>query len=100
MDKKEQARITRQQNKAARDAAAAERAVQQRKDKAIVLDALRGVLQDPEATTEQRIFAVCTLDRMQYYNFVPYGVKPGKMDSDALIADFARKLEAYQANNK
>lgn len=100
MDKKEQARITRQQNKAIRDAARAERDTQKMKDRVIVLDALRAILKDPEATSAQRIYAVAVLDAMQYYHFIPCSVKQPGADSDALIADFARRLEEYQANNK
>ena len=91
-----QALTTRQRNKEARAAARAEREAQEKADKALVLEALRGVLQDPSATAEQRIFAVSVLDSIQHYYLVPYGVKhPGK-DSDALIADFAKRMEAYQ----
>lgn len=90
----EQAKTTRQRNKEARAAARAEREAQEKADKALVLEALRAVLKDPEATTEQRIFAVAVLDGMEHYGFVPYDVKhPGK-DSGELIAEFARKLEA------
>lgn len=88
------AQSTREHNKEARAAARAEREAQEKQDKALVLAALRAVLKDPEATTEQRIFAVAVLDSMEYYGFVPYDVKhPGK-DSSELIAEFARKLEA------
>lgn len=97
MDKAhEQAQITRQRNKEIRAAARAEREAQEKADKALVLEALRAVLKDPEATTEQRIFAVAVLDNMQHYYLVPYNVKhPGK-GRDALIADFAKRMEAYQ----
>lgn len=95
-----QAQITRQRNKEARAAARAEREAQEKADKALVLEALRAVLKDPEATAEQRFFAVAVLDSMGHYGFVPYDVKhPGK-DSSELIAEFARKLEAYQGKDK
>lgn len=95
-----QAQTTRQRNKELRAAARAEREAQEKADKALVLEALRAVLKDPEATTEQRIFAVSVLDSMQHYYLVPYDVKhPGK-DSGELIAEFARKLEAYQEKGK
>lgn len=96
----EQAQITRQRNKEIRAAARAEREAQEKADKALVLAALRAVLQDLEATTEQRLYAVAVLDNMQHYYLVPYGVKhPGK-DSDALITDFAKRMEAYQEKDK
>lgn len=97
MDKAhEQAQATRQRNKETRAAARAEREAQEKADKALVLEALRAVLKDPEATTEQRIFAVAVLDNMRHYGIVPYNVKhPGK-DSDAIIAEFARELEKRQ----
>lgn len=91
---------TRQRNKEIRAAARAEREAQEKADKALVLEALRAVLKDPEATAEQRIFAVAALDNMQHYYLVPYGVKhPGK-DGDALIADFAKRMETYQEKDK
>lgn len=89
-----QAQITRQRNKEARAAARAERDAQERQDKALVLEALRAVLKDPEATTEQRLYAVAVLDNMQHYSFTPYGVKyQGSADA---TADFVKELEAYQ----
>lgn len=92
-----QAQITRQQNKAAREAVRAEREAQEKADKALVLGALRAVLKDPEASTGQRLFAVAVLDNMQHYSFVPYNVKYPEKASDDVIADFARRLEEYQA---
>ena len=92
----EQAQITRQRNKEIRAAARAEREAQEKADKALVLEALRGVLRDPNASAEQRLYAVGVLDHMQHYYLVHYGLKhPGK-DSDTLIADFAKRMEAYQ----
>lgn len=92
----EKAKSTRQRNKEARAAARAEREAQEKADKALVLEALRAVLKDPEATTEQRLCAVAVLDSIQHYYLVPYDVKhPGK-DSGELIADFAKRMEAYQ----
>lgn len=92
----EQAKITRQRNKEIRAAARVEREAQEKADKALVLEALRAVLKDPEATTEQRIFAVAVLDNMQHYYLVPYNVKHARKGRDALIADFAKRMEAYQ----
>ena len=90
----------RRANMEARKAAREAREAQEKADKTLVLAALRAVLKDPEATTEQRIFAVAVLDSMGHYGFVPYDVKhPGK-DSNELIAEFARKLEAYQEKDK
>lgn len=95
-----QALTTRQRNKEARAAARAERETQERQDKDLILAALRAVLRDPEATTEQRLYAVAILDNMQHYYIVPYNVKhPGK-DCDALIADFVKRMETYQERDK
>lgn len=86
-------KTTRERNKAARDARRSAREAEERQDKAVVLDALRAVLKDPEATTEQRLYAVAVLDNMlQYYGFVPYGVKyQGSADK---VAEFAAALQA------
>ena len=90
----------RRANMEARKAAREAREAQEKADKALMLAALRAVLKDPEATTEQRLYAVAVLDNMQHYYIVPYNVKhPGK-DSDTLIADFAKRMEAYQEKDK
>ena len=92
MNKQEQARATRAANKAKREARRAAQAAERERDKALILDALRAVLQDPEATTEQRLFAVAILDKIKYYDFVPHDMR----HSDNLVADFAKRLEAFQ----
>lgn len=93
-----QAQITRQRNKAAREA----REAQEKQDKILVLDALRATLKDPEATTAQRLYAVAVLDNMQYYHLVPYGVRyPGQsenVDMEAINAVILESME--QAKNE
>lgn len=96
----EQAQITRQRNKEIRAAARAEREAQEKADKALVLEVVRDALKDKEATTAQRLFAVAVLDNMQHYYIVPYNVKYPGEDSDALIADFVKRMEIYQAQDK
>lgn len=92
----ERRRANMEVRKAAREA----REAQEKADKALVLETLRAVLKDPNATAEQRLYAVAVLDNMQHYYLVPYGVKhPGK-GSDALMADFAKRIEAYQEKDK
>ena len=103
MDKAhEQAQTTRQRNAEARKARQAERYAQEKKDRALVLEALRAVLKDPEATTEQRLYAVAVLDSMESYHFIPYSMKnPGAGKSNGeIIADFAKRMEAYQGKDK
>lgn len=82
----------RRANMEARKAAREAREAQEKADKALVLETLRAVLKDPEATTEQRLFAVTVLDKVKYYNFIPHDTK----SADDLIADFARRLEEAQ----
>lgn len=104
MDKaRERAEATRQRNAEARKARQAERYAQEKKDRALVLEALRGVLQDPNATTEQRLYAVAVLDSMESYHFIPCSMKrPGEgKSSEELVTEFARELEKRQeAENK
>lgn len=90
-------KTTRERNKAAREARRAAREAEERQDKALVLDALRAVLKDPEATTEQRLYAVAVLDNMQYYRFVPCGVYQGSADK---VAEFAAALQAIAEGGK
>ncbi len=90
MDKShEQANITRQQNKAIREA-------QEKADKALVLEVIRDALKDKEATTAQRLFAVAVLDNMQYYHFVPYDVRHLLQTADAEKMD-ARSWSAWKS---
>lgn len=88
-DEKARAQITRQRNKEIRDAARAEREALEKTDRALVLGALRAVLEDPGATAAQRIFAVSVIDRMGHYGYVPYDMK--HLD-DEIIAEFAKRL--------
>lgn len=74
--------------RARREALAAE----QERDKALVVDALLAVLQDPEATTAQRLYAVAVLDKVKGYGFVPHNMR----NDSALVADFARLVETAQ----
>lgn len=94
---------TRQRNAEARRARQEARYAQEKKDRALVLEALRAILRDNLATVEQRIFAVGILDSMENYHFIPCSMnRPGggKRDDD-LIAEFARELEKRQeAENK
>ncbi len=99
MDKShEQAQETRRRNQEARQRQREAREAEEKADKALVLEAVRAVLRDPEATPEQRIFAVCVLDKAQYYHLVPYGMKYPGADSRETIAAFAKELKANQDN--
>lgn len=92
MDKShEQARATRAANRAKREAQRVAWAAAEREDKALVLDALRAVLKDPEATTAQRLYAVAVLDAVQGYHFAPYGVKYPGQDVD--LTKFREELD-------
>lgn len=83
---------TRRRNAEARRAWREAQAAEREQDKTLVLDALRAVLRDPESTTDQRLFAVAILDKAKGYYFVPHDTK----SADALIADFAKRLETAQ----
>lgn len=91
------AKETRERNKAARKAAREAREAEEKLDKALVVEAMRAVLRDPEATTAQRIYGVAVLEEVQRYHFVPCSVKyPGY---DTTPADIKEKLEALQAED-
>lgn len=106
MDKAhEQAQTTRQRNaearKAAREAREAQRRTAMGKDKPLILEALRATLTAPDATAKERLFAVTALDEIMGYHIVPYGATRIMRDADsAAIADFAKRMEAYQEKNK
>lgn len=99
-DEKARAQITRQRNKEIRDAARAEREALEKTDRALVLGALRAVLQDPDATAAQRIYAVAVLDNIQRYYLVPYGVKHPGEDNNERVAEFVRILKEQERDGK
>ena len=84
----------RRRNTEARRAQRAAREAEKERDKALVLDALRAVLQDPEATSAQRLYAVAILDNMSYGRFVPCELK--RLGSAEAVAAFAKELEAHE----
>lgn len=53
-----------------------------------MLEALRAVLQDPEATSAQRLYAVAVLDNMKLHGFVPYDLK-----CRDIVSAFVKELE-------
>lgn len=83
------------ERKALRGAQQKERDAQRKQDEALVLDAMRAVLQDPEATSAQRIYAVAVLENMQYYHFVPHDVRHLLQTADAekIDAEVRERLE-------
>lgn len=83
---------TRKRNAEARRAWREAQAVEREQDKALVLAAMRSILEDPESSSEQRIFAVAVLDKIKGYYFVPHDMR----NADALIADFAKRIEEAQ----
>lgn len=83
---------TRRRNAEARKALREAREAQEKQDKSLVADAMRAVLRDPEATTDQRLFAVAVLDKVRHYYLVPNDTK----NTAALVADFAKRLEETQ----
>lgn len=87
-----QALETRRRNAEARKQRREALDAERRQDEALVLEALRAVLRDPEASASERLFAVSVLDRMKYYNFIPHDMR----NANAFIADFAKRLEATQ----
>lgn len=99
MDKShEQALETRRRNQEARQRQREAQEAEEKADKALVLDALRAVLKDPEATTTQRLYAVAVLDNMKYYHFAPYGVR---YTGDVDITPFKAALqEREETENK
>lgn len=82
----------RRRNAEARRALRAAREAEEKQDKALVVDALRAVLKDPETTAAQRLYAVAVLDKVKGYGFVPHDMR----NDSALVADFARLVEEAQ----
>ena len=96
----EQKAAEREARKAAKQAAQAARWEQEKKDKAIMLDALRTVIVDDTATPAQRLFAVAVLDYAENYHMIPYSMKYPDSKDDAdftrLRAKFAAELKAAE----
>lgn len=89
-----QALETRRRNAEARKQWREAQEAERKQDEALVLSALRVVLQDPETSASERLFAVAVLDRMKYYNFILHEMKYKR--NDDLIKDFAQRLAAAQ----
>lgn len=62
----------RKQRAEARKAAQAEAWQQERADKKLAAEAMRAILQHPDSSPEQLIFAVEVLDGLGHYSLVPY----------------------------
>lgn len=62
----------REARKQAKKAADAARWEQEKKDKAIIADALRAVIVDDTATPAQRLYAVACLNYSMGYHIAPY----------------------------
>lgn len=62
----------RKQRAAARKAARAEAWRQELADKQMAAEAMRAILQRPDSSPEQLIFAGEVLDNLEYYSLVPY----------------------------
>lgn len=91
----------REQAKQVRRERERERDEQERKDKGLILTAMRSILSDTAATAGQKLYAFSVLCHMQYYNFAPYGIpfpdKAEKIDLSRLREKFADELEAFRA---
>ena len=75
---------TRRQRAEERKARRQERWEQEQADKAATVSVLREIRDNPEATTEQKIFAIVALDSMLYYNHIPRELKTGAVDLSAI----------------
>ena len=62
----------RRERAAASKAARAEAWQQERTDKKLAADAMRSILQHPDSSPEQLIFAIEVLDSLEHYSLVPY----------------------------
>ena len=80
--------------------AKAARYEQERQDKALVAQAMRGILGDDGATAREKIFAALTLDNIDLADLVPW--RAARLyDSDTDTAAFARAVGAItEAENK
>ena len=90
----------REARKQARRAADAARWEQEKKDKAIIADALRAVIIDDTATPAQRLYAVACLNYSMGYHIAPYDLKypdsRGDADLTRLRAQFAAELKKVE----
>ena len=76
--------------------AKAARYEQERQDKALVAQAMRGILGDDGATAREKIFAALTLDNIEIGDLVPW--RAARLyDSDTDTAAFKRAVDAITA---
>ena len=97
----ERQRANAEARKAAREARETARQAAMEQDKPLILEALRATLTATDATAKERLFALTALDEIMGYHIVPYGATRIMRDADfAAIADFAKRMEAYQEKKK
>ncbi len=96
---RKRAEITRRENAEINRQWRAERERQEAADKALVAEAMRGILSDQGATARERIFAALTLDHITG-NLIPW--RAGQLyNGDTDTAAFARAVNAIaEAENK
>lgn len=90
---------TRKANAEARRAARAAQWEQEQKDKAIVADAMRGILSTQGATPRERIFAVLTLDHIATGSLVPWRANQ-LYNEDVDIEAFKTALDAIREKQR
>ena len=97
MTDRQQARAKGEATRKANAEAKAARYEQERQDKAVVAEAMRGILSDQGATARERIFAALTLDHITG-NLIPW--RAGQLCNGDTAA-FARAVNAItEAENK
>ena len=100
MTDRQQARAKGEATRKANAEAKAARYEQERQDKALVAEAMRGILGDDGATAREKIFAALTLDNIEIGDLVPW--RAARLyGSDTDTAAFARAVNAItEAENK
>ena len=93
---RKRAEITRRENAEKNRQWRAEHDRQEAADKALVAEAMRGILGDDGATAREKIFAALTLDAIDLADLVPW--RAARLyDSDTDTAAFKRAVDAITA---
>lgn len=98
---RQRAEVTRQRNAAARKARQEQREQQEREDKARVARCMRRIMDDPNSTTDQMIFAALTLHDLSWTFPLPSGAKKifeGEVDKSAFAHAVEMLAQDYQAD--
>lgn len=90
----------RKQRQEARKKRAEERAAEEKRDEALVLETVRSILRDDRATPGEKLLSICILDNMRYYHFCPSDIPILDKPQDDVLARLRERYKAELAGDQ